>query len=211
MAYMIQDFDTVLLSIAYLPPVHYFSKLIKYQNVYIEKFENYQKQSYRNRCYILSANGILALSVPVIHAGNKIFTRDIKIDNSLRWKGIHLKAIESAYSSSAFYLYYIDDILKVYNQNYQYLWDLNIALIIKILELLNLDLTLQYTESFKSVPFPFEDLTQALHPKAKYNVRENDYTLKPYYQVFEDKYGFVPNLSIIDLLFNTGPEALQWL
>ncbi len=203
--------DNVLISTAYLGPIQYFSKVCRYKNIFLEKHENYQKQSFRNRCYILSANGPLALTIPTIHTAVKIPITDVLIDNSTRWKNIHIRAIESAYRSSPFYIYYIDDLIAIYNKSHKYLWDLNNDFLQLILKLLNIEKSISFTTHFKNVPEPFDDFSQCIHPKTKFHQDDKEFNVKPYFQVFENKFGFTTNLSIIDLLFNTGPESIQWL
>ena len=210
---MFESFNpNVLLSTAYLAPIQYYSKLVSYKNIYIEYSENYSKQSFRNRCCILSSNGSLVLSIPVKRSNeNKILIKDIKIDNDSRWKDIHLRAIESAYRSSPYFIHYADDIFKIINIQAIYLIDLNNELQQKICELLGIETTIQYTSDFKNIPFPYDDLSDAIHPKEKKKKPDSHFSPKSYYQVFRSKFGFVPNLRIIDLLFNMGPNSLEIL
>lgn len=203
--------ERILLSTAYHAPIQYFSKLRRYPQVYLEQWESYQKQSYRNRCYILSANGVLPLTVPIVHTGEKTPIKNIRIDYTKRWKIMHLRAIESAYRSSPFYLYYIDDFLAIYHNEYEYLWEMNLAFLQLTLQLLNIKVNLKITASYREIPSPFLDFTHAIHPKNRFNQPDPTFVPRPYFQVFEKKFGFVPNLSILDLLFNTGPEAAGWL
>ncbi|MCX7986354.1 MAG: WbqC family protein [Bacteroidales bacterium] len=203
--------ECALLSTAYHAPIQYYSKLFRYKQVYIEQWENYQKQSYRNRCHILSANGVLALTVPIVHTGSKMCIRDVKIDNSKRWKAMHLRAIESAYRSSPFYIYYYDEFEKIYQKPSVFLWDMNQAFLELTLQLLNIQPSIQLTNNYHEIEGPYDDFSQNIHPKAKFSLPDHSFKNKPYFQVFENKFGFVENLSILDLLFNTGPEAINWL
>jgi hypothetical protein len=204
--------QNVLLSTAYLAPIQYYSKLVNYKNIYIENFENYSKQSFRNRCNILSSNGILTLSIPVKRSSEpKILIKDIKIDNESRWKNIHLKAIESAYRSSPYYIYYADDIYKIIEKPEVFLIDLNNKLQEKIIELLGIRITFINTTDFKNVKATFDDFSDTIHPKERKKKPDNHFSPNSYYQVFNSKFGFVPNLSIIDLLFNMGPNSLEIL
>jgi hypothetical protein len=198
----------VLLSTAYLAPLQYYTKLAGYKHVYIEYFENYSKQSYRNRCTILSANGPLNLFIPVLKDNRtKVLTKDVRIDNNSRWKQMHVRAIESAYRSSPYFLYYADDFFEVYNKNQTFLVDLNNDFLKLTSELLNLDIKTEYTSDYKKLPFSFDDFSDAIHPKTRMKKPDNHFLSKNYYQVFESKFGFVPNLSITDLLFNLGPNS----
>jgi hypothetical protein len=200
----------VLLSTAYLAPVQYYTKLISYEHVYIEYFENYSKQSYRNRCTIQSTNGTLDLSIPVAKESNlKVFTKDVRIDNNSRWKQMHIRALESAYHSSPYFLYYADDLLAVYAKNYTFLVDLNNDLQAIILKFLNTEIEIQFTSNYKQLPYSFDDFSESIHPKARIKKPDNDFNPKNYYQVFETRFGFVANLSIADLLFNMGPNSLE--
>jgi hypothetical protein len=201
--------DSALLSTAYFAPVQYYCKLFSYPNIYIEVYENYCKQTYRNRCNIMAANGVLLLTVPIKKTGDKILTKDVRIDYDSRWLPIHLRAIESAYRSSPFYMYYIDDILPILNNKPQFLVDLNLELQNTILELLGFKPTIEKTIDFKKTPINCIDLSEAIHPKESKKKPDDNFLLETYYQVFSEKYGFMPNLSILDLLFNMGPSSIE--
>jgi hypothetical protein len=204
---------TVLLSTTYLGPIPYYSKLISADTVILERFEHYPKQTYRNRCTILGANGIQTLSIPVTKGQVlKIYTRDIRIDNSMNWQKIHFKSIESAYRCSPFYQYYIDDFIPFYEKKFQFLYDFNLELFSKILEIIGLQCNLKGTEDYiKIVPPDYQDFRDAIHPKKRIYFPDQTFQPPVYHQVFEPKHGFTANLSIIDLLFNTGPETLYYL
>jgi hypothetical protein len=201
-----------LLSTAYLAPVQYYTKLISYEHIYIEYFENYSKQSYRNRCTIQSTNGSLDLSIPVTKESVlKVFTKDVKIDNNSRWKQMHIRALESAYRSSPYFLYYADDLLALYEKNYTFLVDLNNDFQKTILKFMNVEVDIQFTSNYKELPFSFDDFSDSIHPKIRMKKPDNDFHPKNYYQVFETRFGFVTNLCIADLLFNMGPNSLEIL
>jgi hypothetical protein len=198
----------VMLSAAYLGPVQYFTKFLLYDQIFIEARENYQKQSYRNRCVILSANGKLPLTVPVTKDAVKVFTKDIRIDNTLEWQKNHWTSIESAYSASPFFEFFMDDFLPFYCKKYDFLLDFNMELLLMIMNHLELENPVKLTDQFHKEPPPgTDDLRNTIHPKKR--TRKTDPAFQPafYYQVFQNRYGFVPNLSIIDLLFNEGPNA----
>jgi hypothetical protein len=204
--------QSVLLSTAYLAPIQYYSKLFSYDKIYIEYFENYLKQSYRNRIIILSANGSLSLTIPIKRSNSdKILTKDVIIDNQSRWKAIHLRAIESAYRSSPFFIYYFDELKSVFDRNIELLIDFNQQLQTTILELINLKVEIIYTSKFKSIAESFDDYAELIHPKLKKLAVDKFFKPVSYYQVFGLKFGFIPNLSIIDLLFNMGPETIDIL
>lgn len=204
--------NAVLLSTAYLPNVQYFTKILSFDKVYIEHSENYIKQSYRNRCTILSANGPLDLTIPVSRAeSDKIPIKELKIDYSKRWQAIHLKAIESAYRNSPFYLYYMDDIVAVYEQKIEGLWDFNTTILKELLSLVGINNKIVPTTIFKQPDIELIDFSESIHPKPKNAKPDNTFQNVRYYQVFESRFGFIPNLSIIDLLFNNGPSSIDLL
>ena len=204
--------DSVLLSTAYLGPIQYYCKLIDYPNICIEAYEHYTKQTYRNRCNILSANGMLSLSIPVKKTDDlKIYTKDIRIDYNSRWTLIHQRAIESAYRSSPFYIYYADDIMPMYEKKFNFLLDFNTEFQNVISELIGIKSKVQLTSDFKKVEGTLDDFTVSISPKLLNQKPDNTFQCISYYQVFEQKFGFVANLSILDLLFNMGPSAIDIL
>ena len=203
----------ILLSTAYFAPIQYFAKICTAQKVIIEGFEHYPKQTYRNRCVIYSANGPLTLSIPTSKGDElKIFTKDIRIDHSMHWQKIHFKAIESAYRCSPFYEYYIDDLTPFFERNFSFLFDFNNEILIKLSELTGIDLDLSFTSKFyESKESDILDLRYSMHPKSQKDIPDPGFNPPKYRQVFEPKSGFFQNLSILDLLFNTGPNTLLHL
>jgi len=198
---------SILLSTAYLPPAEYFARIINAKEVLIEREENYHKQSYRNRCYILSVSGPQALTVPVyLGSFHKTSIKDIRIDYSKRWQQVHLGAMVSAYSSSPFFLYYYEELEKIILSNHQFLLDLNLELIMTILKMIKLEVNISYSTDFRPVNKTENDFRYNLNPKKK-----SDYVMKPYLQVFSQDNGFTAGLSIVDPLFNLGPEAVKYL
>lgn len=193
-----------IFSTAYLPPISYFIALKNSENVWLEAHENYVKQSYRNRCKIATANGIETLSIPVeSNKGEKASIRDVRISPHDNWQQTHWRAITSAYRNSPFFDYYEDDFRPFYEKSWTFLWDYNQELLTLVLNLLDIELTIKLTENFRSDYLDSNDLREIIHPK-----KEPVFISKPYYQVFENKFGFQEDLSIVDLLFNMGNEAI---
>ncbi len=200
----------LLLSTAYFPPTHYIALAANAERIIIEKEENYIKQTYRNRCYILTANGPIALSVPVIGGSlHKIKIRDIKIDYSKRWQKVHLRGIISSYSASPFFNYFFDEIEKIINKNHRFLLDLNMDSLTAICEMMKIKMNVSYSTLFEPVRNDSPDLRYFINPKNK--GMNSMFRFKSYQQVFSDRYDFIPGLSSLDLIFNTGPDASNYL
>lgn len=186
------------------------SKFFLQENVQVEAHENFQKQSYRNRCEILSANGILSLSIPLIKDNTrKTLIKNVRIDYATEWQKQHFKSIESAYNSSPFYEYIIDDFLFVFEKKEKYLFDLNIKILEQLKSYLQIEnetrLSLDYIQN------PQLDYRSSIHPKAKMQKEDALLINTKYYQTFNEKFKFIPNLSILDLLFNEGSQAISIL
>lgn len=197
-----------LLSTAYLPPVEYFAFLLA-EGAAIEREERYQKQSYRNRATVMNGNGVMNLIIPTVHDGRMGIVKSVRIDYATPWQRAHWRTIESAYNNTPYYLYYKDMLRPFYEQKFEFLFDFNLQLTKTLLKLLQLDREIATTTAF--TPYESDDLRLLIHPK---NARKEEYPFQlqtPYYQVFEDKFGFIPNLSVIDLLFNEGPQAASYL
>lgn len=197
-----------VLPMFYLPPVAYFTKLNQFKpNVLIEKEEHFPKQTYRNRANIYSPDGALQLVVPVVK-GAKAHTKvkDVKISYDFRWQRQHWMSLQSCYRNSAYFEYYEDDFAPFYQKQYAFLFDYNRELMELLLRLLKIKLPLQFTETYEPEYPGITDLRSALSAK-KPLVTEQ----KTYFQVFEERSGFLNNLSIADLLFNQGPQAINYL
>ena len=208
---------TALLQTTYFGPIQWYQKLNRYDHCLIEQYDSFQKQTYRNRCIIATANGIQALTVPVVHSPltshYSTLVKDLRISDHNQWRRVHWNALQSAYSESPFFEYYADDLHPFFEQKYNYLLDFNEAIRQKICELIDFCPQVEYTKSFlsplTSPPSPladFRDIINAKHPQP-----DTDFTPKAYWQVFQHKHSFLPNLSILDLLFNMGPESIFYL
>ena len=204
--------DNLLLNTSYFAPITYFSAISQSKMVYIEQFENFGKQSYRNRCEIMTANGVLPLTVPVAKANSKTLVKDLKIMYVTPWQKLHFRSIESAYKNSPYYDYYIDELIPFFERKEIFLLDLNQSILCTLLKILNLQrsilLTSDYILEFETT---YTDLRDAIHPKINRRKPGGDFPIHPYHQTFNDRFPFTPNLSILDLLFCCGPEAKLFL
>lgn len=180
--------------------------------VYIEACENYQKQSYRNRCRFYAADGVQALSFPIIHEGgtHKQPISEIKIDWSTPWLQQHERAIVSAYRTSAYFEYYQDELFAILESRQERLLDLNMELLKFFIEKTGLAVDLRLTSEY-SREVDMVDLRETIHPKRPNTILKDLELEKPYFQVFSRKYGFQSDLSIMDLLFNEGPDSILYL
>lgn len=208
----------MLLSTAYFPPVQWFALAAKdlalspdRVSVYLEAHENYQKQSYRNRCYILGPQGVQMLQVPVVHGSSWAIT-DVLVDYSTPWVLRTERALDTAYESSAFYEYFRDEIFSILESKPEHLWDLNLQLIKWCIRRLRIDCELVLTTEFTPPDTKADDYRFSIHPKHPDTILQDLGLAKPYYQVFRDRMGgFTPGLSALDLIFNEGPNAtVEW-
>ena len=219
-----------LFTTAYFPPVSYFAAIAEDMAglsrkrgddgslelppsvVYIEACENFQKQSYRNRCRFYAADGVQTLSFPILHDGgtHKQPVADIRIDYSKPWVLQHKRAIVSAYGMSAYFDYYKDELFAILDSQPEKLLDLNLALLRFFIEKIGLKVDLRLTEDYVKET-DCEDLREVIHPKKDNDVLRRLGLEKPYFQVFAQKYGFKSDLSVMDLLLNEGPDSILYL
>ena len=174
-----------------------------------EKEDNYQKQTYRNRMYIYSANGVQMLSVPVKHLGGAEGHQKYKeviIEDNFDWKKQHWKSIQTSYRTSPFFEFYEDEIAPFFDKKHESLYDMNLESTALIADILQLDLSFEFTSEFKKQPEAYNDLRPLVNAK-----KQSHFTPEEYTQVFSEKHGYIPNLSILDLLFNEGPNTLNYL
>lgn len=203
----------VLLSSTYFGPIQWYQKLNRSEVTLIEQYDSYMKQTYRNRCIIATTNGIQALTIPTersdsqsVLADNKTLMKDIRISDHGNWRHLHWNALTSAYGESPFFEYYADDIHPFFEKKWEYLYDFNMEITNKMCELIDLRPNVATTEEFIKSPEGFTDFRDVIRPK--HPLQDDDFEPKRYYQVYEQKHGFLPNLSILDLLFNMGPESI---
>ncbi|PLW97253.1 MAG: hypothetical protein C0591_06970 [Marinilabiliales bacterium] len=196
----------LILAAAYLPSVSYFALLNNAQNAIIEQFETYPKQTFRNRCEIYTEKGETSLVIPVSKPnGNHTKIKDIQIFNNDNWYVKHWRAIESAYQASPYFLYYKDELKSFFDGSYKMLLEFNLALIRHFCNLFDIKTFIQLSSEYlKSADIDYREVLSPKKPPIIHNFPE-------YTQVFDAKHGFIPNLSILDLLFNLGPESRDYL
>ena len=201
----------VLLSTTYFGPVQWYQKLHRADGVWIECCETFQKQTYRNRCLIATTQGVQALTVPVErpsapHASQSTI-KDVRISDHGDWRRLHWNALRSAYGESPFFEYYEDDLRPFFERRWTFLFDFNEEIRQKMCELIDIQPQVHYTDNYmKEASGDYRDAIQPKHP-----MPDADFKPLPYYQVYRQKHGFLPNLSVLDLLLNMGPESVFWL
>lgn len=201
--------SSAIFPVFYLPPISYFSGLKEFDdNFVLEREEHFPKQTYRNRARIYSPNGILDLIVPVIK-GSKVHTKvkDVKISNDHSWQRLHWKSLESCYRNSAYFEYYEDELARFYEQKFEFLFDYNLELSQWIFKQLKKVPEFVFTSEYVKDVDSQLDFRTKIHFKNKVQSTE----FKPYFQVFDDRHGFIPELSIVDLLFNQGPQSKSFI
>ena len=207
---------TAILSSAYFAPVQWYQKLNRYENIVIEQHDNFIKQTYRNRCVIATTQGLQALTIPVERPSDarldKTQLKDICISDHGNWRHLHWKALLSAYGESPFFEYYADDIRPFFEKKWKYLLDFNMEINQKMMELLDIEKgSLSLSNEYSSYEGDCDtvDFREVIRPK--HPGEDKEWQPKKYYQVYQQKFGFQPNLSILDLLFNEGNEAVYYL
>jgi len=202
--------EEILIQSALFPPIQQISRIMRAKKVIIEQHDTYSKQTYRNRFQILGPNGLQNLSIPVVKPfGSETKMKDVKISYTRDWQNQIYRSIRTAYRNSPFYEFYIDDFMFCFTQKHDKLINLNIGILKTVLEILEIDVTLEFSTQFnKTHP---HDLRDIVHPKPQYRKTDNLYRNVTYHQLFTDKFDFIPNLSIIDLIFNEGPLSYLYL
>ena len=197
---------TITVSSTYLGSTSYYKILAGASTVLTEVHDHYCRQTQRTRTSIMGANGIETLTVPVVKHAEDTFVKDILINNDKKWQIEHLRAIQTAYNSTPFLEFYLDDLLPYYTKPYKYLVDFNMGLQQTICNLIGIDVNQKFTQDYiKGVENDYRHLV------LKHAQMPEEFAVGPYYQVFQEKFGFTPNLSIVDLLFNMGPESILYL
>lgn len=197
---------TPLFSTAYFPPVAYVAILSRSGEVCIEAKETFPKQTYRNRMEIVTAGGVRTLTVPVKRS-NHSRTEEVEVDYKDRWNIVHLRTLTAAYAASPYFLYYKDDIEMLLMRRYDRLLDMNSAALDWILAKLKVQCRVSLTTDYRPESGDDDDYRSLFTPKRPLPTEG----MKPYYQVFADRMPFVPNLSVLDLMMNLGPEARKYL
>lgn len=202
------------LSTAYFGPVQWYQKLNRYATCYIERYDSFIKQTYRNRCIIATSNGPQALTIPVERPevkGGKLLERDVRISSHGNWRHLHWNALASAYGESPFFEFYADDLHPFFERQWTYLYDFNWEITLKICELLDIQPNIRTTEEYipEGETTMMDDFRSVIRPK--HPLPDDSFQPVEYYQVFASKVGFKPNLSVLDLLFNEGNEAVLFL
>lgn len=205
----------VILSSTYFGPVQWYQKLCRHGHVAIERYDHFMKQTYRNRCVIAAANGPQALTVPVEKGETQpLLMKDVRISDHGNWRHLHWQALQSAYGESPFFEFYADDLRPFFEKRWTWLFDFNLDITQKMCELLDIQPTIELTSEFVPAAGNLgqpsqKDFRDAIHPK--HPLPDSEFEPRRYYQVYESRHGFQPNLSILDLLFNMGNESVLYI
>lgn len=203
----------ILIELQYLPTLPYFSTLLQFEEIIIEQSENYTKGSFRNRTYIAGVNGKLRLSIPLLKGKNQQQSiKEVKISYAEAWHSAHWIAIQSAYGNSPFFEHYCDDIKSCFYKRPSFLFDFNLDLFHTLIKLLKIDLSISFSDEYHKNPHSgIIDFRNMIHPKKEIDPLKINYHSPTYAQVFQEKTGFIADLSVLDLLFCVGPQASQIL
>ena len=206
-----EELGEALLSSAYFAPIQWYQKLNRYDVCLIEQHDNFVKQTYRNRCVIAAANGPQTLSVPVEKfVGLKCQMKEVRISDHANWRHQHWNALQSAYGESPFFEFYADDIRPFFERKWTFLYDFNWEITLKMCELIDIMPCMRRTDTYETAsPDGTDDYREVIRPK--HPGADPDFVPRRYYQVYQQKFGFQPNLSILDLLFNEGNESVLYL
>ncbi|WP_407480942.1 WbqC family protein [Elizabethkingia meningoseptica] len=197
--------NNVLLPVFYLPPVQWFAEFLNENNeIVLEEWENFPKQTYRNRTEIYGANGKLALIIPTKHTGNRLY-KETEVSYAENWQKLHWKSIKTAYQSSPYFEFYESQLEDVYSVQPEKLMEFNLRALNIILKLIKAEKSFTFTSGYEAKP-ECNDLRDSFSAKKTVGIDS-----KEYYQVFSDKLGYIPNLSVLDLLCNLGPESAAYL
>ena len=197
----------ILIHPTYFPNVAHFAAMLQADEIIFEWDDNFQKQTYRNRCYVYGANGKLSLNIPVIHTQKERQKyRNVKIQNTEKWQRNHWRSLESAYRTSPYFEFYADDLKFLFETTFENLYDFNLLSFNTICGCLQLDLTTGKSSEYIHEPLDKTDYRHLVNVKRQKPLGYDKYT-----QVFSEKHGFIENLSVLDLLFNEGPNANAYL
>jgi hypothetical protein len=197
--------NNILIYPTYFPSISHYIAMLDAESVTFEVEDTFQKQTNRNRMYIYSPNGIQMLNISVKHDGTKCAFKDIKIDNQYNWQKNHFKSLEAAYKNSPFYEYFIDDLQPIFEKKYEFMLDLNFEIFERINDALGISIPFEKTTEY------FHEVTDKTDFRYLVNGKKDSTQIEPYTQVFDNKHGFINNLSILDLLFNEGRYAVDYL
>lgn len=196
----------ILLHPTYFPSISHFTAMMKADKIIFEVEDNFQKQTNRNRMYIYSPNGLQLLNIPVKHSSNPHQKfKDTKIEHAFDWQKQHFKSLEAAYRTSPFFEYFEDDIRPLFEKKHDFMMDLNFQAMEIVTECLGMEFNYEKTQEY------FHEVNDIQDYRYLVNGKKDPSNFEPYTQVFEEKHGFINNLSILDLLFNEGRYALEYL
>lgn len=205
--------NSILIELHYLPSIQFFSKLVQYESVIIEQFENYTKGSYRNRCHIAGANGLQRLSIPLKQGkhNNKPIA-EVEIGEDTNWQRLHWMSIQSAYGNAPFFEHYAEDLQPFFEKKANHLFEFNMSLLQVLKDLIGINSSITLSEKYEKEPLLGQnDCRNLISPKPQKQQKDLHFDMVQYPQVFIEKNGFLPNLSILDLLFCTGPQSIIYL